>query len=62
MRFFAIDFLDPGLQELWGFTQPWDPPWQIGKSADVTGFLDGFQGLLQTDAYAPYLNFAKNNE
>jgi len=36
--------------------------WRKGrKSADVVSFLSGFQGLLQTDAYAPYIAFAKDN-
>lgn len=36
--------------------------WRRGRSgADVTGFLDGYVGLLQTDAYAPYLSFAREH-
>ncbi len=36
--------------------------WRLGRSYEqVTGFLEGYQGLLQTDAYSPYLTFAKIN-
>lgn len=37
--------------------------WRKGRTRDdVTGFLKDYRGLLQTDAYAPYLTFARNND
>ena len=37
--------------------------WRKGRSnKDVTGHLKGFKGLLQSDAYASYISFAKENE
>lgn len=37
--------------------------WREGRTyEDVAGFLNGYAGLLQADAYAPYLSFAKAND
>lgn len=37
--------------------------WRRGRThADMTAHLEGFKGILQTDAYAPYIRFAKDND